>query len=294
METSPYRPTPHEASFRAEDPRVAQAKLLVDQSLDRLIEGVSETIDSEPFKQFLETMGQFHHYSVNNQLLIHMQKPDATRCAGFNRWKKLGRWVKQGESGIKIFAPMIHKGIDPSTGEETETLTGYKIVNTFDVSQTDGKPLPEPPRVTELKESTEAGRLLYGYTSDWLADQGIPVFRLPVPGMPKARGAFMPGEHKKIYVAPDLADDMAAKTLIHESAHYVADHRGWDAKEDVESVAEGTAFVVSSRYGIDTSDYSFGYIARWAEDKDVFKRNLDHIRVASHQIISGIEGKHVI
>lgn len=256
--------------------------------------GVERVMDSDQFRTYLEFSARFHHYSLNNQMLIWMQKPDATRVMGYGNkegttgWKSLGRQVKRGESAIKIFAPMIRKEVDTDTGEIIEHIRGFRLVNVFDQSQTEGEPLPEPVIARELESSSERGRLLYGWTRDHLANQGIPVFRKVYAGSPNAKGVWLPNE-RKIYVRPDLSDDMAAKTLVHETAHFTADHKLGELREDVETVAEGSAFVTATHFGLDTSQYSFSYVSHWAQDKDVLRRNLGQIQAVSKTLINGIE-----
>lgn len=257
--------------------------------------GVERVMDSDQFRTYLEFSARFHHYSLNNQLLIWMQKPDATRVMGYGNkegttgWKSVGRQVKRGEQAIKIFAPMVRREVDLETGEVIEHLRGFRLVNVFDESQTEGEPLPEPVIARELESSSERGRQLYGWTRDHLANQGIPVFRKVYAGSPNAKGVYLPYE-RKIYVRPDLSDDMAAKTLVHEGAHFTADHKGFDNRGDVETVAEGAAFVTAHHFGLDTQSYSAVYVSHWAQDKETFRRNLSQIQQVSKTLINGIEG----
>jgi len=292
METSPYRPTPEEAKPQG-DPRIDAAMQLLEAGIDRIH-------DSEEFKRYLEFSSKFHKYSPRNSLLIWMQKPDATDVMGYGSrdgrtgWKSVGRQVRAGEKAIKIFAPLLKKEVDIQTGEQVEVLRGYKLVNVFDVSQTDGDELPKRPSPREIESSTEAGHRMFTANWDWLATKGVPVFRREVPGIPGARGSFSPGREgsgAKIYVRSDMAIDMQAKTLAHESAHMVADHRWHMPKEEVELEAEAAAFVTSYHFGVDTSSYSFDYITHWSHDRDLFKQKLTTIQQLSKTLIDGI-GQH--
>lgn len=255
--------------------------------------GIDRIHDSTEFRRYLEFSASFHRYSASNQLLIYMQRPDATVVAGFNDWKKRGRYVRQGERAIKIVAPLVKKDVDPNTGEIVERPRGYKIVNVFDVASTDGTPLPDGPRPQDIESATETGHRLFLANWDYLASKGIPLRREAVPGSPRAKGAYVParpGVEERIYVRPDMAIDTQAKTLAHESAHYLADHRFGVDREAMELVAESTAFVTAHRFGVDTSDYSFDYIIHWSQDRDLFKQQLGEIQTLSKALITGIEG----
>lgn len=273
------------------DPKVEAALKLLDAGIERIH-------DSDEFKRYLEFSAKFHRYSANNQLLIWMQKPEATRVMGYGAkdgstgWKSVGRQVRSGEREIKIFAPLIKKDVDPATGEIIERLRGYRMVNVFDVSQTDGEPLPEAPRPREIESQTEVGRRLFTANWDWLATRGVPVFRADVPGHPEAKGSYLPGaegQSPKIHVRSDMAIDMQAKTLAHESAHYVADHRWHTPREEAELVAESAAFVVANRFGLDTQEYSAVYVTHWSHDRELFKQKLSEISTVAKTIINGVE-----
>lgn len=285
------RPTPEEAKPQG-DPRIDAAMQLLEAGIDRIH-------DSEEFKRYLQFASKFHTYSANNQMLIWMQNPDATRVMGYGSkdgrtgWKSVGRQVRAGEKSIKIFAPLLKREVDRETGEVIERLRGYKIVSVFDVSQTDGDELPQAPRPDgDLESSTETGHRLLMANWDWLAGEGVVLFRAPVPDTPEAKGSYRPGREGRspvIHVRPDLAIDMQAKTLAHESAHYQADHRFSTPREEAELVAESSAFVVAQHYGLDTSDYSFGYITNWSQDRELFKEKLGQIAQVSKTLINGID-----
>jgi len=278
---------------------------------DRLEAGLKNLFDSEQYKSYLNTMSRFHNYSFNNTLLIAMQKPDASLVAGFHKWKKdLGRTVKKGEKAIKILAPAPYKKkilmtrIDPKTHqpvlgkdgapvkEEKEiTVPAFKVVPVFDVSQTEGRELPTI-GVHELTGSVELYPLFFEAirkTSPAPVD-----FEHIRTG---ARGYYHQAEHR-IAINFGMSEMQNLKTLIHEIAH--ARLHAIDQDDPPENrpdrytkevQAESVAYTVCQHYGLDTSDYSFAYIAGWSEGKELpeLKASLETIRTASHELISDID-----
>ena len=288
MERQPHIPEQSERT----DPRIEEALGILDAGLDKVM-------SQEGFKQFLEFQAQLYSYSPKNTMLIWSQKPDAMMVNSFDRWKKMGRWVRKGERGLKIFVPMLRKerDVDPETGEVqmVETLTGFRIGNVFDVSQTDGRPLPNPPEAHELTTSSENARQLTSNLKQWVEGESVTIkhhtnladyFGRPT----EAKGYYIPGK-KIMGILLGMGDDQTAKTTAHESAHFVADVKKFDVinREDHETIAESSAFVVAHKYGIDTSDYSFAYVSGWAGDKERFASNLQYIQQASKTIINGVE-----
>ena len=268
---------------RGEDPRER-----VNAALATLEQGIDGILDSQSFAAYLATMAKFHHYSAGNILLIRLQAPEASRVAGYQRWKQLGRQVKLGEQGIKILVPHVHKQTDEETGEEERIVRNFGLGTVFDVSQTEGKSLPEPPVAQEIRESSDAGMTLFQHLMRFVQGEGVTVEH---EHLEHAHGYYAPAE-RRIALGSHLEGDQRTKTLAHEAAHYVADHRGWISREDAETVAESVAFVVLNHYGIDASGYSFAYVANWAQNRQVFKRNLDAIQRTADALISGIEGRN--
>ena len=266
---------------QGEDPRER-----VNAALASLEQGIDGILDSQSFAAYLATMAKFHSYSAGNILLITLQAPEASRVAGYQRWKQLGRQVKLGEKGIKILVPHVKKQTDEETGEEERIVRGFGLGTVFDIKQTDGKPLPEPPIAREIRESSDAGVALFGHLMRFAEGEGVAVEHEE---LEHGYGYYAPGE-RRIALGSHLVGDQRTKTLAHEAAHFVADHRGWTTREDAETVAESVAFVVLNHYGIDTSGYSFAYVANWAQDRAVVKRNLDAIQQTAHAVIAGIEG----
>lgn len=282
---------------------------------DKLEQGIKELFESERFKEYLRTMSKFYNYSFNNTLLIAMQKPEATYVAGYTSWQRnFDRQVMKGEKGIKILAPAPYKAqeerekIDPVTQKPvigadgkavTETVEvlrpAFKVVSVFDVSQTDGKELPDI-IVDELKGTVENYEAFF----DALRQESpVPISFEDIPG--GAKGFFSPVE-SRIAIQEGMSEIQTIKTAIHEIAHAklhavtpgekVAPEDKKDRRtKEVE--AESVAYTVCQRYGIETSDYSFGYIAGWSSDKETkeLKGSLETIRKTAAEMITGIDEK---
>jgi antirestriction protein ArdC len=261
----------------------------LEAAMDMLKKGVAALLTSDGYRAYLQNLSQFHNYSYRNMILILMQLPTATRCAGFYAWKKMGRTVKKGEKGLKILAPSpftITK-TDKESGEEKKVkIMRFTTVSTFDVSQTEGKPLPSS-GANELMGTSDTAEWLWEKLTALAVSHGATVARgdtLP------AHGYFRPSD-KSIVVGSHLEGNHAAKTLCHEVAHMIADHDYHrDGRDNAETVAESAAFVVLNRYGIDTSDYTFGYVANWARDEKVLHQNLTDVQKIAHEIIEALEG----
>ena len=282
---------------------------------DKLEQGLKELFESERFKEYLKTMSKFYNYSFNNTLLIAMQKPDATLIAGYTAWQRnFDRHVMKGEKGIKILAPAPYKvqeereKLDPATQKPvldkdgkpvTETVEvtrpAFKVVSVFDVSQTDGKELPDI-AVDELTGSVEN----YAAFFDALKELSpVPIaFENITDG---AKGYFSHVENR-IAIQEGMSEIQTIKTAIHEIAHaklHAVTPSEKVAPEDKkdrrtkEVEAESIAYTVCQRYGIETSDYSFGYIAGWSSDKETkeLKGSLETIRKTAAEMITGIDEK---
>lgn len=267
--------------------------------LQQLEAGIDGILDDEGFARYLRVMARFPGYSPTNVALIMMQQPEATKVAGYRTWQSLGRQVRKGETGIKIFVPFRRRSArtpnpeaeEGSDAEETQkqraplgAVTGFGLGTVFDVAQTEGDPLPEPPSVQEIAGTSDLGRSIDLRLSRWLLDEGLTLIKEETG---RARGYYQPTT-KKIALSERGSGDQQTKTLVHEAAHYVADHRGQVERRDAETVAESSAFVVLTHFGLDTSGYSFPYVATWAEDRTVLKRNLDEIQSVSRTLIEAI------
>ena len=279
------RPAPSESSRRRQhDSGDGIDHLAV--ALETLQRGVEQIQTSDGFAQYLAAMGRFHNYSFNNVLLIVLQRPEAQRVASFNTWKKLGRHVNKGEKGIRILVPTVHKEVDEESGQERERLTGFRTGSVFDVAQTGGQELPLPPSARLLQTASDRTETLYSIMTDQLEQDGVTVKR----GALRANGLYEAGPPPVITVNEKLQGDQKLKTLVHEDGHHVALGRGYRIdRADEETIAEASAFVVLSRYGIDSADYSLPYVAGWAQQPEVLRRNLATIRRTSTAIIEMIE-----
>ena len=282
---------------------------------DRLEQGITELFDSERYKEYLQVMSKFHNYSFNNTLLIAMQKPDASLIAGFNAWKNnFGRNVMRGEKGIRILAPSPYKirqeveKKDPQTGKTvigsdgkpvTETkeiqIPAYKVVAVFDVSQTEGRELPAI-GANELTGDVEQ------YEDFFAALEKTS----PVPmGFEKLEGTahgYYHLEEKRIAIDEGMSQLQNLKTAIHEIAHAKLHDIDLNAPQEEqgdrpdrrtrEVQAESIAYTVCQHYGLDTSDYSFGYVAGWSSGRELaeLKTSLETIRATAAEIINSIDG----
>jgi len=265
----------------------------IDEVLKQLKDGVEGIQDSYQFRMFLTTMSKFHDYSIGNQILIMLQKPDAARVAGFSTWKDLGRWVKKGAKGIAILAPVMPPKQKPEKREqeeiETETETEprpvfFKVVYVFDVSQTEGKPLPE------FEVPVLTGEVNEGLFTDLLAhmkQRGVGIDFDSKPHMdPGIKGFY---SQAGIWVRPEEPRAQQLKTLLHEIAHYYSEGVFHIPRQDAETIAESAAFVVGAHFGFDTGVRSFPYVALWAKDKKVLENNLGAIRRVAGTILEELE-----
>ena len=281
---------------------------------DRLEQGITELFESERYKEYLRVMSKFHNYSFNNTLLIAMQKPDASLVAGFSAWKNnFGRNVMKGQKGIKIIAPspfkirqemkkidphtqqpIIGKDGKPVTEEKEITIPAYKVVSVFDVSQTEGKELPDI-AVDELTGDVERYKDFFAALEK----------TSPVPiGFEQIAGGshgYYHLEDKRIAIDEGMSELQTLKTAIHEIAHAKLHDIDLNAPENEqqprvdrrtrEVEAESVAYTVCQHYELDTSDYSFGYVAGWSSGRELseLKSSLETIRSAAAEIINSID-----
>lgn len=262
---------------------------------DRLEQGVTDLFESDRYKEYLRVMARFHRYSFNNTLLIAMQCPGATRLAGFQSWKKFGRHVKKGEKGIKVIAPTPFKKTVEEDGEEKVIVVPrYKVVSTCDISQTEGKPLQEI-------ASTLTGSVdnFNDFLSALEQVSPVPIAFEDISG--SAYGYYSSME-KRIAVREGLSEQQTLKTLIHEISHAkLHDFDLGKPKDEIPQIdrqtkecqAEAVAFVCCERFGLDTSGYSFGYIAGWSSDRELkeLRSSLEIIRDTAAEIIDDVENQ---
>ena len=281
---------------------------------DRLEQGIAELFDSERYKEYLRVMSKFHNYSFNNTLLIAMQKPDASLVAGFSAWKNnFGRNVMKGQKGIKIIAPspfkirqevekidphtqkpIIGKDGKPVTEEKEIKIPAYKVVSVFDVSQTEGKELPDI-AVDELTGDVDR------YKDFFAALEKTSPVPIAFENIEGGSHGYYHLEDKRIAINEGMSELQTLKTAIHEIAHAKLHDIDLNAPEDEqkprvdrrtrEVEAESVAYTVCQHYGLDTSDYSFGYVAGWSSGRELseLKSSLETIRSAAAEIINSID-----
>jgi len=227
----------------------------MEEILTTLEAGIETILTSNGYREYLRVMSRFHGYSFNNIMLIMAQRPDATRVAGFQTWRSMGRFVKRGETGIRIMVPYRTKvSRENDESDPYYVIRGFGIGIVFDLAQTEGKPLSDGLPVREPEgEHAEAARIIAALTQHVVAE-GVTIVR---EGVERHRGYWHPAR-REIGIRSDLTGISATKTLAHEVAHFLADHRGNVAREDAESVAESAAYVTLAHFGLDTSGYSFG------------------------------------
>lgn len=274
---------------------------------EQLEKSIQDFMESEKYKAFLSSMAKFHNYSLNNQILIAVQKPDSTLCAGYTTWQKQNRYVKKGEKGIRIICPSPYKKeylkdvIDKTTGKPEllpdgkakqeivqKVIPFFKVGYVYDISQTEGQPLPEVTHRLKGDLDSDLKRLKEAL----LEVSPVPVAFQPVEG--SANGFYSPAAGE-IVVDSTLSEKQSLKTLIHETAHALLHNpeasSSQSTRETKEVEAESVAYVVCQYFGLDTSDYSFGYIAGWSSGKGTpeLKASLENIRNTSNEIISNVE-----
>lgn len=284
-----------------------EGKSRVDETLEQLEKGINELFESNKYKQYLDTMSKFHSYSVNNCLLIAMQKPDATLVAGYTAWRdKFHRQVLKGEKGLTIIAPSPYKkqieqqvmdadgkpvfdaAGQPLMEQKEHTINAFRIAKVFDISQTDGEPIPE--LVAELKDPVE--------DFDDLLESIKSISPVPMRFEDITSGAngYYSPKNQEIVVKRGMPEEQTLKTFIHEVAHARLGHGGDDDHLDRrthEVQAESVAYCTCKSLGLNTEDYSFGYIAGWSSGREQkeLKASLQTIKDTADKMITGIEQK---
>jgi hypothetical protein len=255
-------------------------------ALDRLGEGVRAVYDSERWESWLRSLSKFYDYSLGNTILIAMQMPTATHVASFRSWKRdFNRYVKRGERGIEILVPMLVKDRDEDADEDRR-LVGFRVCHVFDVSQTDGEPLPT--LVDEVAGGVEryasildAVRAVSAYPVEFVADL-----------LEGTKGFFRRGE--LIAIREGMSEGQTVKTALHELAHsrlHDGDPEGMPDRAMREVQAESVAYAVSAALGLDTSGYSFGYVASWAVGKtdEEMRACLQVVRDAAKTMVEDLQ-----
>ena len=295
------------------DPKAAAEarKAEMEEITTKLEKGVKDIFSSDNYKEYLNFCAKLPRYSVNNQILIMLQKPDATMCQSFTGWKDMNRFVRKGEKGIRILAPAPYKmqkeqdktdasgkAILDKDGEPVKetveiTVNAFKPVSTFDISQTEGEPVPTV-GVSELTGSVE------GYEALLAAIKEVVPVPISFEQIDSGAKGYFHLEENRIVVQEGMSEAQTVKTLLHEASHQALHSREAmeqsgekKSKNQKECEAESVAYVVCQHYGIDTSDYSFAYVATWSADKEVpeLKASLDTIRRTAADLIVKIDEK---
>ena len=288
-------------------------KEALDEITKRLEEGIRNVFESDNFKEYLRVMSRFHNYSFNNTVLIALQKPDASYCAGFKAWQyKFGRHVKKGEKGIRIIAPAPVKvkreteELDPQTNlpvigadglpvmkEEEIKIPRFKVSTVFDVGQTEGRPLPDL-GVKELTGSVE------GYEAFMEGIREVSPVPIRFDVIDGGAKGYYDNSAKEIVINEGMSQSQTMKTAVHEVSHSLLHDKDRMKEQGIlkdahvrELEAESTAFIVCDHFGLDTSDYSFPYLASWSPDQDLqtLRDSGNTIRKTASGIITGIEDK---
>ncbi len=275
---------PARRSSRSSD-RARALRRQIDERLELLATAVDEVRASEMFRQYLDVQARFHRYSWHNSLLILSQRPDVQRVAGFQAWKKLGRHVRKGERGIAIFAPCPWKRTDTDDdGKDIERQGVYfKVVHVFDVSQTDGEPLPE----VEVPDVHIAADTLLANLERVASNRGIAVnfSELEV-------GYYGVSKGGTIDIATGHATGQQSKTLAHELAHeamHQKDRPDGLTRSVAELEAESVAYVVCAHFDLDVELRASGYIALWDGDAKALRESLERIATTARDIIDDVE-----
>lgn len=260
---------------------VAVADLIKNKDIaglnQHLKEGIKAYLNSDHYKEFLTKMSQFNQYSSRNLRLILAQKPDASYLAPYNTWRKFDRYVKRGEKALSVIVPVTYVKKDQQgqpildkNGRPETGMTFRLKPTTFDVSQTEGKEMPKAAEVKEQLTDLDYANL-YRVLTSIAKTNDVSVRFEEMAG--ETKGYYSPAEHQIVLRSHDMNKSQLIKTFIHETAHSELHHSNNPQREQLtrsnaELQAESVAYVVASYYGIDTSDYSFDYLAGWSKDKE--------------------------
>lgn len=283
------------AVFTGSEHKGKTQKERIKEITEQLEAGVVAVFESDAYKTYLKCMSKFHNYSLNNTLLIALQRPDASLVAGYNAWKKdHGRQVRKGEKGIKIIAPCKYKvELEEKDDDGNQKITehmGFKVATVFDVAQTEGKELPTI-GVNELTGDVSDYRKLFNALTEICP---VPIYTEDIQN--GAKGYYSDAE-RKIVIKSDMSQLQTLKTMIHEMAHeklHAKEHLDPNHPVDrrtKEVEAESIAYTLCQHYSLDSSDYSFSYIAGYSSGKDIkeLKASLERIRSAADEMITGID-----
>lgn len=269
----------------------------IEKALTRIEEGLDTINTNEDWLSFLRFQARFYNYSFNNTMLILMQNPEASFVKGFRSWNKLGRQIKKGAKGIMILCPCIYqeeKFKEPTNNTEYqdqkgekethEVLKGFRVGYVFDIADTVGDDSKLPVLVTGLRNNSEAEEAIYAAILQVVSQD----YTVTTINGTSAKGSFN-RETKVIQIRPDLSSRQRIKTLLHEFAHAVDFQMNPDSqlpRNQRELVAESAAFVVASRLGIDTGEYSLPYLESWLVDRSELQKVASTVQKVSQRIIT--------
>jgi antirestriction protein ArdC len=263
---------------------------MASQKIERIHEdlqrGVAQLSTEEDWRRALDVASRFHRYSWHNIMLILLQRDDATQVAGYRKWQEMGRQVRRGERGISILAPRFRVEEDEETSQKVRRLAGFIGVSVFDVSQTDGDPLPSVESFVHRLDG-DAPQLLWDRLAEQVAAAGFTLER----GEPSVHGANGVTDFlsRTVTVAPWFSQAQATKTLAHELAHVQMHEQGEGSRARREVEAESVAYIVCRALGLETADYSFGYVAGWSGgDVKVVQETGTRVMAVASQILDAL------
>jgi hypothetical protein len=260
--------------------------------MEQAAQGVEQLSTEQGWRSYLDTVAKFHRYSVNNQMLIEAQNPDASTVAGFGKWKELGRNVRKGEKGIAILAPMVRRAEElEQDGDDGRRVMGFRVAHVFDVSQTEGEPLPPLPEVPLLTGDAPAGPAWRGLALQ-VKDAGFSLERADLSReFPGANGVTKFGPNE-VVVGSHCQPAQALKTLAHELGHVKLHDpaKGYQRRETAELEAESVAYIVSNSIGLDSTEYSVPYLTGWSGgDAEKVRAVANRVTACARDIIGEYE-----
>lgn len=258
---------------------------LVKEAYDQLQEALNTISTNKGWLDYLSFQSRFYKFSLNNTLLIYSQNPRASYVAGYRQWQGLNRYVMKGEIGIRILAPLKYKVKEDECGDNEFRLAGFKLVSVFDISQTDGSDEFLPTLVGGLKGSFEGEEAIYSRLLD--------IVEIPVTEVTQlaAKGYYYPS-NPRIEIRASMPMVQKIKTLSHELSHHLHHTKYFSGEtyDICEVTAESSAFIVCSYLGIDSTDYSAGYVNTWIKDVAAIKATASKVQMISSEIIALLDG----
>jgi len=270
----------------------------IDDLLKKLHTGIETLVSGDDWKRALVFQSKFHRYSFGNILLIASQRPGATLVRGFRQWQDMGRQVRKGEKGISILRPNVGWVTDEATGEKKRIVRGFGVATVFDITQTDGDPLPLDVLSPEELEG-DASHDLFQNIRRQLLDRKYVVEDADEDRLGSAKGSTRPAQWDKdafglVLVKRNASELQRIKTLVHELAHVILhmdkdyDYRGHRGIAETE--AESVAFVVCGALGLPTDDYSFAYVGNWSQgDMELVKKTGERVAKTAKTILAEFE-----